>query len=157
MKQHEELTLAGEEDASFDFGFTVDPELALETEGVEGPRPLVSETMREHEPPYEVTLVMDPDGYMFGACRDWSFTVESLVAGFGPWKMLQQMIAATTIEWAQGETTEAIERHLQQTYMPILRKRDRIVACSLDGERTIRLTKMRCERIDNTANPTRTK
>lgn len=157
MKQpyDEELTLANEEeDTSFDF--TVDPEVALEEEGVAGPRPLVSETMREHAPPYEINLVMDPDGYMFGVCREWTFAVESLDPLYGVKKTLQQMITATTVEWAQGETTEAVERHLQQTYMPILRKRDRIVARSTDGERTILLTKMRCERIDNT-NPARTK
>lgn len=149
MKHYEELALA-------DPGFTVDPELALEEEGCEGPRPIVSETVRDQVPGYEIELLMDPDGYMFGVCREWRFTVESIDPGYRPWKMLEQMIAQSTIEWADGETTESVERHLLQTYMPILRRRDRIVASSLDGERTILLTKMRCERIDNTANPTRT-
>jgi hypothetical protein len=131
-------------------GFTVDPEIALVEEGYEGPRLLVHEvSSADIDFGYEIALDMDPDGYFFGKSRDWTFTIESTDPAYSPSRMLKQMMESMIV-WSESETTVSLERHLMHIYLPVLRRRDRIVAKSTDGERTIVLTKMGCERTQTT-------
>jgi hypothetical protein len=56
------------------------------------------------------------------------------------------MVEQTSVEWAKGETTVSLERHLLQIYQPILTRRDRITATSTDGDRVVVLTKLAMKR-----------
>jgi hypothetical protein len=85
---------------------------------------------------YEVTLQNDPDGYWGGIPRQWTITVESRDLRYAPSALLRTVVDGL-VEWARGETFGVVDERIRKQIVPQLRKRDRIVCQSDDGERRV--------------------
>lgn len=83
---------------------------------------------------FQVTILTDPDGYWGGVCRQWDVVAESRDPQFLPRAFVKEL-ARQLAERATGETTGWVDAFAKRVIIPQLRKRDRIVCRSRDGER----------------------